>query len=221
MNCNQCDAACIKRGVRKQVQQYYCKTCHKYQRSQYRNKRVTEDNIKMIITLHNEGVGINGIARILHLAASTVNKYLKVSADSICSAPLNEIRQEYEIDEMRTYVKSKTSDNVTWIMYAINKKTRRIIHFIVGRRTKENIQQLIRVLSKLNPKRIYTDGLNIYPTVINRNIHRTSKYGTNRIERKNLTLRTHLKRLSRKTICFSKSIEMLNASLKIYFAYKG
>ncbi|WP_255539589.1 IS1 family transposase [Flavobacterium sp. CLA17] len=37
------------------------------------------------------------------------------------------------------------------------------------------------------------------------------------MERKNLTLRTHLKRLNRRTICFSKSLVVFTAVLKIYF----
>jgi hypothetical protein len=40
---------------------------------------------------------------------------------------------------------------------------------------------------------------------------------TNHIERKNLSLRTHLKRLNRRTICFSKSLVILSACLRIYF----
>lgn len=126
----------------------------------------------------------------------------------------------YEVDEMRTFVKRNNARHTVWIMYAINKATRRVIHFIVGRRTKTNLQASIRVLQKLNPKRIYTDGLIIYPTIIRKDLHRTWKNGTNYIERKNLTLRTHLKRLCRRTPCFSKSQEMLEASLRIYFASK-
>ncbi|EHD3430994.1 hypothetical protein JRB05_004652 [Escherichia coli O124] len=38
--------------------------------------------------------------------------------------------------------------------------------------------------------------------------HVISKKCTQRIERHNLNLRTHLKRLTRKTICFSKSEDM-------------
>jgi len=36
----------------------------------------------------------------------------------------------------------------------------------------------------------------------------THKRNTQQIERKHLTLRTRMKRLARKTICFSKSIQM-------------
>nr|WP_299117406.1 IS1 family transposase [uncultured Winogradskyella sp.] len=69
----------------------------------------------------------------------------------------------------------------------------------------------------LKPNRIYTDGLNIYPGMIPEVIHKQFQYCTNIIERHNLTLRTHIKRLSRKTICFSKSKIYLEAHLKIYF----
>lgn len=39
-------------------------------------------------------------------------------------------------------------------------------------------------------------------------IRQVSKYKMQKIERKHLTLRTRIKRLARKTICFSKSEEM-------------
>jgi insertion element IS1 protein InsB len=38
--------------------------------------------------------------------------------------------------------------------------------------------------------------------------HHPGKRNTQTIERKHLTLRTRIKRLARKTICFSKSIQM-------------
>lgn len=122
--------------------------------------------------------------------------------------------QVYEVDELYTYIGSK--DKPCYIMYAINRKTKEVIDFICGACTKENINKIIQSLLNLAPKRIYTDGLNIYGSLTPSNIHRTFQYRPNRIERKNLTLRTHLKRLSRKTICYSKSQTMLEASFKLY-----
>jgi len=46
--------------------------------------------------------------------------------------------------------------------------------------------------------------------------HRTGKEGTSRIERHNLNFRTHLKRLQRHTICYSKSAVMHDAVIKLY-----
>jgi insertion element IS1 protein InsB len=39
-------------------------------------------------------------------------------------------------------------------------------------------------------------------------LHEVGKHHTQQLERKHLTLRTRIKRLVRKTICFSKSIQM-------------
>jgi IS1 family transposase len=127
---------------------------------------------------------------------------------------MNEHGQEYEVDELCTYVKNR--NNRCYIAYAINKNTRKIIDFIVGGRTKENISKIIDKLKELNPRRIYTDKLNIYSLLIDKKIHVTAAHKINRIERFNLTLRTHLKRLSRRTICFSRSREMLENCLKLY-----
>lgn len=65
---------------------------------------------------------------------------------------------------------------------------------------------------------VYTDKLKSYQSLIPSAIHKVIRFGTNHIERTNLTLRTHLKRLNRKTICFSKSEVMLKAVLNIYFS---
>jgi IS1 family transposase len=120
---------------------------------------------------------------------------------------INEIGQSYEIDELRTYCGNKR--NELWLIYAINRCSKRIINFVVGRRTKENIAIIVSTLLNLQPKAIYSDRLNIYQTLINKGIHKIYLRCTNYIERKNLTLRTHLKRLVRKTICFTKSEKML------------
>lgn len=45
------------------------------------------------------------------------------------------------------------------------------------------------------------------------------KLWTQRIERHNLNFRTHLKRLHRKTICFSKTERMHDAVIKLYVNY--
>jgi len=46
--------------------------------------------------------------------------------------------------------------------------------------------------------------------------HRIRKKGTQRIERQNLNFRTHIKRLNRRTICFSKSEIMHDAVIKLF-----
>uniref|UniRef100_UPI0038B678FE IS1 family transposase n=1 Tax=Tenacibaculum sediminilitoris TaxID=1820334 RepID=UPI0038B678FE len=64
---------------------------------------------------------------------------------------------------------------------------------------------------------MYTDKLTTYPSLIPKEIHKRFQYCTNKIERINLNLRTHIKRLSRKTIYFTRNQKYLEAHLKIYF----
>jgi len=52
----------------------------------------------------------------------------------------------------------------------------------------------------------YTDGAEVYQRHLEPEQHTVGKTYTQKIERKHLTLRTRIKRLVRKTICFSKSI---------------
>ncbi len=47
-------------------------------------------------------------------------------------------------------------------------------------------------------------------------MHVVGKSNTQRIERKHLTLRTRIKRLARKTICFSKSVRMHDIVLGLF-----
>lgn len=169
----------------------------------------------MIVLLNNEGIGINGIARITGISKANVVKQIRRIAARMIKPAINESQQEYEVDELYTYTGNKR--NATYIIYAINKVSHKVIDFRVGARTKENIGSVINTLKPLNPKQIFTDKLNIYSSLIEKTIHISGNHKINHIERFNLNLRTHLKRLTRKTICFSKSIEMLAACLTIYF----
>lgn len=210
-----CREACLKKGCYKRRQLYQCKKCRKYQRSTYKLHRVTAAKKEMVAAFISEGLSISSISRLLKIARSTVLRIITQLADAIKLPEINEHNQEYEVDELYTYTCNKT--NGCWIMYAINKITKRVIDFTVGKRTKENIQRVIDSLHRLNPKRIYTDRLNIYPALIEKKKHKTSAHLINHIERMNVNLRKDIKCLNRKTICYSKSEKMLKAKLMVYF----
>ncbi|WP_295232024.1 IS1 family transposase [uncultured Chryseobacterium sp.] len=104
-----------------------------------------------------------------------------------------------------------------WLTYAFQKTTKQIVSFHVGKRTNKTLSHVIKTLIHSRAKKIYTDQLRNYQFLIPKAIHSTRRFGTNSIERSNLTIRTHLKRFNRRNICFTKSILILNAVLKIYF----
>ena len=217
MQCLYCNQSCIKKGLYKAVQKYYCKHCGKYQRKHYSYKLATANDDNNIMLLNNEGMGISSIGRYLQIAKTTVRRRILIISNKLSSSSFSEMNQVYEVDEMQTFIGRNHPSCYVYITYAINRATRKVIDFVVGQRSKVVIGQVINKLLSFSPRRIYTDGLNIYPSLIPPAIHKVFRYHTNTIERNNLTLRTHLKRLGRKTICFSKSILMLYACLKLYF----
>jgi len=103
-----------------------------------------------------------------------------------------------------------------YLSYAYNKEIRCIPDFSEGGRTIESIGKVVKSVLLLCPKRIYTDGLNLYPGLIGAPIHKSNKYFTVHIERMNSTLRTHLKRFSRSGLSFSRSIDIVEACMKLY-----
>jgi len=125
------------------------------------------------------------------------------------------IGKSYEVDEMRTYVGKKSQ--LCWIVYALDSETKAVVSFNVGRRTNKTLKRVIRSIELSKARRIYTDKLKNYRYLIAKKLHNTCIHSTNYIERHNLSVRTHQKRLNRKTICFSRSQVVLMAVLRIYF----
>jgi insertion element IS1 protein InsB len=80
--------------------------------------------------------------------------------------------------------------------------------YVFGRRKDEVFLQLKKLLEQFGIKRYCTDGWGAYERHLPAECHEIGKRKTQRIEQKHLRLRTRIKRLARKTICFSKTEEM-------------
>jgi insertion element IS1 protein InsB len=216
MECKYCGQRCQKWGSQKTGRQrYYCKGCCKTQQATYRNNGCQKGTGQQICQLLCESVSIRGIGRVLRIAVSTVLRKILLAANQIAKPPVPQHRAAFELDEVRTYVKHKGND--CWIAYAICPYSKTVIDFAVGKRNKRVLRQVVNTLLLSGVHFIKTDKLNIYQSLIPPTIHITAVYNTNHIERNNLNLRTHLKRLGRRTICFSKSRAMLEACMRIYF----
>jgi insertion element IS1 protein InsB len=112
------------------------------------------------------------------------------------------------MDEMwgRVYCK----ETPCWLWHAINHENGDVVAYVLGSREHEMLWELLALLSDLNIEivAVYSDDNYAYHDIIPKNILQTGKRNTQKIERKHLTFRTRLKRLARKTICYSKSLEM-------------
>lgn len=214
-SCPYCNGICIRYGKTISCRQRNkCKKCGRTHIDEYRYKAYDIATNEFIKDHLKEGCGIRSISRLLKISSKTVMKRIVWIAKMLVK-PFVTLGKEYELDEMCTYVKRKTRKR--WIVYAIDRTTKEVADFAVGRRTNRTIKQVTDTLVLSNASKVYTDKLPNYRSLLPAAIHCIKRSGTNHIERKNLTLRTHLKRLSRRTICFSRSMAMLTACLKIYF----
>ena len=116
------------------------------------------------------------------------------------------ICDEAEIDEQWSFVEKKS--NQRWIWYAVDHSTNTILAYVFGKRKDVVFKELKALLEPFKIDRYYTDDWGAYDRHIDAEKHEVGKRNTQKIERKNLNLRTWIKRLTRKTICFSKSEEM-------------
>ena len=106
------------------------------------------------------------------------------------------------MDEQWSYVFKKSHQR--WLWYAIDHTTNTVLAYVFGRRKDEVFKKLKEFLELFGIKKCYTDDWGAYERHLDANTHIIGKKNTQKIERKNLNFRTWIKRLARKTICFSK-----------------
>lgn len=121
---------------------------------------------------------------------------------------------EAELDEMWSFVNSKKEQR--WLWHAINHDTGEILAYVLSGHKDEAFLRLKELLEPFGITQYYTDGWGAYERHIEPALHSVGKCNTQKIERKHLTLRTRIKRLARKTICFSKSIVMHDIVLGLF-----
>src|SRR5256714_10208959 len=107
---------------------------------------------------------------------------------------------------MWSYVGKKQAPR--WLWHAIDHRSGQVLAYVLGRRKDEVFLRLKGLLEPFGITRYYTDYWGAYTRHLDAAVHSPGKRNTQKIERKHLTLRTRMKRWVRKTICFSKSIQM-------------
>ncbi|ESU75919.1 Transposase (plasmid) [Shigella dysenteriae WRSd3] len=97
---------------------------------------------------------------------------------------------------------------------------RRLLRTLFGERTMATLGRLMSLLSPFDVVIWMTDGWPLYESRLKGKLHVISKRYTQRIERHNLNLRQHLARLGRKSLSFSKSVELHDKVIGHYLNIK-
>ncbi len=107
---------------------------------------------------------------------------------------------------MQSFVGKK--EHCRWLWHAIDHYTGAILAYVLGNRQDAVFLKLKQLLKPFGITQFYTDGLKTYERHLPQEQRTICKLKMQRIERKHLTLRTRIKRLQRKSICYSRSIQM-------------
>ena len=111
-----------------------------------------------------------------------------------------------EVDERWSFVKSKAHQR--WLWHAIDHLSGVVLAYAFGSRAEAVFVELKKLRQPFGLVHFYTDAAGVYERHLPAPAHTVGKIHTQQIERKHLTLRTRIKRLARKTLCFSKSVFM-------------
>lgn len=177
---------------------------------------------EQIVEMAINSSGIRDTARVLKINKNTVIRTLKNKENSLVQVnplfqtfdqgkPL-EVRleqvccEEAEVDEQWSFVGNKS--NQRWLWHAVDHKTNTVLAYVFGKRKDTVFKELKALLAPLNISRYYTDDWGAYERHLDAEQHEIGKRNTQKIERKNLNFRTWIKRLTRRTICFSKVEKM-------------
>ena len=119
-----------------------------------------------------------------------------------------------ELDEQWSFVQNKGQQR--WLWLAICHTTSKVLAYCFGKRTLKSFEELLSLMKPFKVKLCFSDNWQAYSAYIPEEHHQIGKRNTQKIERKFLTFRTRVKRLCRRTICFSKDIGMHDTVIGLF-----
>jgi len=127
-----------------------------------------------------------------------------------------------ELDELETFVGSKkvgSKKNKIWLWTAVNHFTAGILGWVLGDHSGETVKPLWAIVGAWQCYFYVTNGWSVYPRFIPPGDQIVSNTYMTRVEGENTRLRHYLARLHRKTLCYSKSVDMLRYSIRLLLHY--
>jgi insertion element IS1 protein InsB len=119
-----------------------------------------------------------------------------------------------EVEEMWSFVQRKAPQR--WLWHAIDHLSGVVLAYAFGSRADAGFVELKQLLNPFGLGPFYPDAAGVYERHLPAPAHTVGKIHTQQIERKQLTLRTRIKRVARKTLCFSKSVFMHDTGIGLF-----
>ena len=205
----------MKNGTtRRGKQNYKCRDCGRQFVENPQWKRREPDSTAMIDRLLLEKIPLAGIARVLKLSASWLQRYVNRSYEGVPRQvqvmPKPKGPLTVQMDELWSFVIDK--GNTQWVWLALDVATREIVGCHIGDRSRTSALALWQSMPAVYRQCavIYSDYWEAYQTVLPSQRHYAvgKETGlTSYIERFNNTLRQRVSRLVRQTLSFSKKLD--------------
>jgi len=197
-------------------QNHYCKACGRQFVENPEQKLISIEKREQVRKLLLERIPLRGICRVMGVSLLWLLDFMTFEYEqlpdglnyqsSLKTEKLLIWSIDSEVDEMWSFVGSK--ENKQWIWIAMDAKSRQIIAFYVGDRSRESAKKLWELIPKDYREKatFYTDDWQAYKGVIPEERHYVVKGRANHIERFNCTMRQRISRLVRNALSFSKKL---------------
>jgi insertion element IS1 protein InsB len=232
--CPECGSNRYKKNghTRHGKQNYQCQACGRQFVATAENPIITHEQRTLIECLLRERISLRGICRAVGVSLTWLLHFM-VERFAACPAHLHVQfpagpadvvvqRLEAEADEMWSFVGKKA--NKQWLWIAMDARTRQVIAFHVGDRSRESGAQLWAKVPEVYQRQaiFHTDLYEVYKGVIPPERHKpiTKKARqTNHVERFNNTVRQRVSRLVREALSFSKKLAHHIGAIKYFICH--
>jgi len=166
-----------------------------------------------VIQMLLRGSGIRDTALVQGVSSATVLRCLITESMNVVVKPKKQYYHQVQIDELWMYVASKQKK--VWLLYAYCCETDEILAFTMGKRNSKAVRNLLLKLKALEIDWYLTDSWKAFKEVLPYYKHLIGKQFTKAIEGVNTWFRVRIRRLNRRTTCFSKKLIYLYAIIKL------
>ncbi|MEM6437010.1 MAG: IS1 family transposase [Cyanobacteria bacterium P01_D01_bin.115] len=220
MQCPECQSTHIrKNGIKRDQQNHICVNCRQQFIDHYEPHQGYSDEVRAdCLRLYTNGFGFRAIERVKGVHHTTVITWVKQVGAYLPDAYAPETTPEVgELDELETFVGFKKTRY--WLWTAVDHFKPRILGWVLGEHSAETFQPLWALVATWQCYFYVTDGWSVYPGFIPAGDQIVSKTDMTRVEGENIRLRHYLARLHRKTLCYSKPVDMLAHSIRLLLHY--
>ena len=215
-----CGVKVVCNGVKRNGRQnYLCKSCKKQFQERYTYKACEEKNRQLVQRMLVRGSGIRDCSAVTGVSCGAVLRQLKKAAGAVVVKPSRWHYHRVQIDEQWSYVGRK--EKKVWMIYAYAVEEDEVLAFTMGKRSEAAVRNLWVKLKDLDIDWFLTDAWEAFQAVLPEAKHVVGKAYTKNIEGINTFFRTRVRRLVRRTVCFSKKLIYHYSMIKLVIYHRN